>query len=141
MEHPLVKIEQEALALMNAGKFKQAAELFSEIIQSNPEYEHGMCFYNLAGCYEDLGEYEKAGRCYRRALQYAPNDQTRLGGYASFLYLHGDPAQALDVYLSLFRLELSSGNRTEAERTKLAIKDLANRIGLADEALAEKMKI
>jgi tetratricopeptide (TPR) repeat protein len=141
MEHSLIKLEQEALALMNAGNFKQAAELFSTIIRSNPEYEHGMCFYNLAGCYEDLGEYEKAEECYRRALQYVPTDQIRLGGYASFLYLHGAPHQAFDVYLSLFKLERTTGNKGEAEKTELVLKDLARKIGLADEALAEKIKI
>jgi Tfp pilus assembly protein PilF len=138
MRADLAKLEQEALSLMNSGDIKQAAELFSRIIEQRPDYEHGQTLYNLAGCYEDLGQLDEAKRYYLRALEYGPHNEIILGGYASFLYLYGDPQQAFDAHLTLLRLERSNRNSQGAERTVIALKELAKRLGLTEYEVIEK---
>ena len=140
MESHLVKLEQEALALMNAGKKEQAAELFSAIVKERPDWEHGEAFYSLACCYEDLGELDKAEESYRRALEYEPKNPYFLGGYASFLYLHRDPQSAFEEYLKLWKLEHSSGNKAQADKTMLGLRELSNRLGLTDEELTQRLE-
>src|SRR2546426_1005955 len=99
MESDLVKLETEALASRNAGDQKRAVELLSAIVTEQPDWEHGEAFCDLAGCYEDLGEFDKAEESYRRAIDYGPANPYFWGGYASFLYLHRDPQTAFDAHL------------------------------------------
>ncbi|MEJ7712990.1 MAG: tetratricopeptide repeat protein [Pyrinomonadaceae bacterium] len=114
--------------------------MFSVILEQNPDYEHGRGFYNLASCYEDLGEYEKAEQHYRRALEYNFEDPILLGGYASFLYLHGDPELAFKAYLNLLRLDRSGGSEKDAELAILALRELGKRVGLTDRDVTEKIE-
>lgn len=130
MRSLLVELEKEGLELLNQGNIAQAADIFAEIISKRPDYEHGMCCYDLAGCLEDLGDFEKAEENYRKAIKYDPNDSIRLGGYASFLYLHGDPQQAFDAHLRLLFLQREQGETVE--NTILALKTLGNRLGLSE---------
>src|SRR5436190_21573905 len=94
MKSHLIDIERKALQLRNTGQLKEAAELFAVIVKEQPDWEHGMAFYNLAYCYEDLGELALAEKCYRDALRYEPTNPYFTGGLASFLYLHGDTDEA-----------------------------------------------
>jgi tetratricopeptide (TPR) repeat protein len=105
MTHHLVELEQKALSLQNAGKFKEAAELFAAIVKEQPDWEHGRGFYSLANNYEDSGQLEKAEQAYKSALRYQPAYDIFLGGYASFLYLHGDPERAFKAHLELLEIE------------------------------------
>jgi tetratricopeptide (TPR) repeat protein len=140
MSSDLVKLEREALALMNEGKNKRAAELFSKIVKERPDWEHGHGFYNLAGCYEDLGDLDKAEENYRRALEYNAQDEIFLGGYASFLYLHRDPQSAFEEYLKLWKLECSSGNKVQAEKTMLGLRELSKRLRLTPEEFTQRLE-
>src|SRR5713101_2028982 len=90
MKSHLIETDRKALQLRNTGHLKEAAELFATIVKEQPDWEHGTAFYNLAGCYEDLGELTLAEQCYRDALRYEPKNPHFLGGLASFIYLHGD---------------------------------------------------
>jgi len=85
----LLELEQRALCAMNAGLLKEAAALYAEIVAQNPAWEHGTALYSLACCYEDLGELTLAEECYRRALNYEPENSIFIGGLTSFLHLHG----------------------------------------------------
>ena len=123
---------------MNAGEFKRAAEVFNQIITEHPDYEYGMCFYDLACCFEEMGDLKSAEKKYLRAIEYAPDDTIRLGGYASFLYLYGDTHQAFDAYRRLLDLERARGQVTDAGNTILALKALGKRIGLSDQDITQK---
>ena len=125
---------------MNSGNLERAVELFTVIVNENPGYEHGECFHNLAGCYEDLGELDKAEENYRRALEYEPKNPIFLGGYAAFLYLHRDPQAAFEEYLKLWKLEYSSGNKAQAENAMLGLRELGRRLGLTDEELTQRLE-
>jgi tetratricopeptide (TPR) repeat protein len=109
----LVQWEQEALYKMNHGDIEGAIQLFKKILEVNPNYEHGLAFYNLAGCLEDIKEYKQAEENYLKALEYGPYDTIILGGYASFLYLHGDTQKAFDYHLLLLKEERKFNGRTD----------------------------
>ncbi len=132
METFLTELETEAFNLLNQNQIKQAANLFAQIVSNQPDYEHGMCFYNLASCLEDLGDFKKAEENYLAAIKYDPDDLIRLGGYASFLYLHGDPKKAFDAHLHLLRLERHWNLEEEMENTRLALKALGKRLRLSE---------
>jgi Tfp pilus assembly protein PilF len=85
----LLELERRALGALNAGRLKEAAALYAEIVAQNPGWEHGTALYGLACCYEDLGELTLAEECYRRALSHEPANSIFIGGLASFLHLHG----------------------------------------------------
>lgn len=135
MAHHLVELEQEALNLMNGGNYKEAIKLYEKIIDENPNWEFGVCFYDMAHCFEELGELEEAKKNYLKAIEYDDEDSIRLGGYASFLYLHGEPKQALDAYLKL--LTLKKQQHLDTSRILIAIETLAKKIGLSDKEIAE----
>lgn len=139
MKSDLVKLEQEALALMNAGQKEKAIELFSAIVKEQPDWEHGEALYDLAGCYEDLGNLPKADESYRRAIEYGPGNTYFWGGYASFLYLHGSPEDAFEAYLHLLRLERAQGD-PQNEGTMTGLRSLAAKLAMDEAELATRMK-
>lgn len=138
MNH-LVDIERRALDLQNSGQTEEASELFSAIVEEQPDWEHGMGFYNLAGCYEDLGRLELAEKCYYTALRYQPNYDVFLGGLASFLYLHGEPEKAFSAYLEV--LKVSKGNNDEdgVERCITGLIALGKKVGWSEATVFEKI--
>lgn len=103
MEHPLIKRQRQALRAMNEKNFRVAIPLFEEILKESPSWEHGRGFYNLAGCYEDIGELNRAEENYLNALRVQPMYHVFIGGYASFLYLFGEPAKAFEWYLKYLK--------------------------------------
>jgi Flp pilus assembly protein TadD len=140
MSSNLLEIERRAFQARDAGYLKEAAELFASIVEQRPDWEHGTGFYSLASCYEELGELGLAEQSYRNALRYEPQNPIFLGGLASFLYLHGNPSEAFDYYLALLRIERANADQHGAESTKTALETLGRRMGLSDEAVAEKLK-
>ena len=138
MNSNLVKLGQDALALMNSGQKAEAIKLFSAIIEQQPNWEHGQVFYDLAVCYEDLKEFDKALQNYLRALEYEPRNPYFLGGYASFLYLHGDPKIAFEQHLKLWRIE--SHNEHSSAKVMIPLRELSKRLGLSDQELENRLK-
>jgi tetratricopeptide (TPR) repeat protein len=128
MINPLITLEQKAFKLRNKGDLKGAIKLYEAIIKENPNYEFGVCFYHIAFCLEALGELEKAKENYLKALEYDNEDNVRLAGFASFLYLHGDPKEALEAHLKL--LKLKNKWRLNTSNILIAINALARKIGL-----------
>jgi len=128
---------------MNSGKKEQAVELFSAIIKQRPDWEHGLTFFNLAGCLEDLGQLEQAEQSYQRAIKYGPGNPIIWGGYASFLYLHGDPQDAFEAHLKLLRLEracCSEPSSEQVETITIALTSLADKLGMSREDLNEQIE-
>jgi Flp pilus assembly protein TadD len=140
MNSNLVDIERRALEARNAGDIREAARLFAAIVKDQPDWEHGTGAYNLACCCEDLGEFASAGQYFREALKYEPKNSYFLGGLASFLYLHGDPIEAFDYHLVLFKMHRKNGDYRDAENIKIALDVLSKRLGYSDETFAEKLR-
>ncbi len=99
----LIKLERLALYYGRRGRLLKSAKLFSQIIAKCPDWAHGNSQYSLACCYEDLGRLDDARQRYIEALKIEPGNPYFLGGYTSFLYLHGDPAEAYNyLWFPLF---------------------------------------
>ena len=133
MVNHLVQLEQEALEAQNSGNLKHAIELFEKIVEENPNYEFGMCFYNIACCLEIMGELEKAKTNYIKAIEYDDEDVNRLGGFASFLYLHGNPKEAFEMHLKL--LSLKRKQHYNISNTLIVLKALGQKIGLSNQKI------
>lgn len=140
MKTDLINLERKALALQKEGQLREAIELFSSIAKEQPDWEHGGVFYNLACCHEDLGEFELAERCYSDALRYQPKNPIFLGGYASFLFLHGDSQKAFDAHLTLLEIENSNGSKDRVKSIAMALNSLGEKIGLSRPAVTTKIK-
>jgi tetratricopeptide (TPR) repeat protein len=140
MTHHLVELEQKALSLQNAGKFKEAAELFAAIVKEQPDWEHGRGFYSLANNYEDSGQLEKAEQAYKSALRYQPAYDIFLGGYASFLYLHGDPERAFKAHLELLEIERIAKDDVAMESTTIALRALGEKMGVSEAEIERRIK-
>jgi Flp pilus assembly protein TadD len=139
MPHLLVEIQRKALQFKNSGRIAEAAELFSVIVEEQPNWEHGNAVHDLAQCYEELGCLELAEKFYRAALDYGPTNDIFLGGLASFLYLHGKPEDAFDAHVKLLQAERSQGFDTGIETTMIALNALAKRLGWSRDMIAEKI--
>ena len=137
MNEFLVQWEQEAINLMNHGDRENAILLFKKITNACPDYEYGICFYHLACCFEDLGKFKEAQENYIKAIEYDGEDHIRLGGYASFLYLHGNASDAFEKYIELIRLEKNKG--FDSSNTLAAIKELGKKIGLTENEVIARM--
>jgi tetratricopeptide (TPR) repeat protein len=140
MIHRLIELETKALSLQNAGKFKEAADLFSEIVKEQPNWEHGAGYYSLGNCYEDSGQFEKAEEAYKSALRYQPANRDFLGGYASFLYLHRDPESAFKCHLELLEVEKISHDNAGIESTTIALRELGHKMGLSDAEIENRIE-
>jgi tetratricopeptide (TPR) repeat protein len=139
LQKHLIELEQRGLDLQNSGNHREAAGAFEALVNEQPDWEHGGGWYSLAGCYEDLGEWDKAERCYRTALSYGPKNDYFIGGLASFLYLHGDPDEAFRVHAVLLDLEQARGDDGGARQTMIAIKALGEKMGLNREQILRKL--
>ena len=140
MKSHLIDLERKALQLRNAGRLKEAAELFAAIVKDQPDWEHGTAFYNLACCYEDLAELALAEHCFSKALDYDPKSPIFLGGHAAFLYIHGDPSKAFSSYLNLLERHKVNNDQKGIESAMIALKTLGKQMGISDEAVAERIE-
>ena len=129
----LLSLEKEGLSALRSGDYRTAIRSFSKIVEQMPSFEHGMIYYHLACALEELGEIENADANYRQALDYCADDVVRLGGYASFLYLYRDPADAFDTFLKLLRLQLDQGEIEISEKSVIALKTLGERLGWSEQ--------
>lgn len=60
----------KALELYNKGEYKQAIDAFSVVLEECPE--NAELYNNIALCYANLGEYDKAEKNYLRAQELNP---------------------------------------------------------------------
>jgi cytochrome c-type biogenesis protein CcmH/NrfG len=80
-----------------------------------------------------------AEQSYRKALTYEPQNPTFLGGLASFLYLHGDPAESFRYHLALLRFERAQGGDLRAKSIVEVLTTLGQKMGWSDEAITERL--
>ncbi len=135
----IVKLEQEALHQRNIGNIKEAAKLFREIVNQSPNYEHGMPYYNLACCLEDLNELEEAEKNFIKSLEFFPDDPIRLGGYASFLYLGGNLKRSFDVFVKLFKVQKKYGD--DMSKVLMNLENIRKKIGLTEQDVIKILNI
>jgi Tfp pilus assembly protein PilF len=126
----LLDLDKRAMTALGDGDYAAAIPAFMELIAAQPDYEHGLPHYHLAHALEDIRDYEMARKEYEAALQWAPGDTLRLGAYASFLYLHGAPTEAIDAYLRLARSEKASDPEADISDIIEALSCLAVKAGL-----------
>jgi Tfp pilus assembly protein PilF len=140
MSHHLLELSQKAGELMNAGRKAEAAELYSALVEEQPDWEHGEAFLFLANCQEDLGQIELAEKSYRAALSYEPSNDIFLGGFASFLYLHGKPEDAFSAYLNILATEKRAMYEDGIKRTMIGLKALGERLGWSEAEVVERIE-
>lgn len=96
MRNELVELETKAFFARDRGDFGEAIKNLEELVRINPQWEHGEALYNLAGCYEDIGDLHKAKANYLRALEIQPDYYMFVEGYSSFLERHGNIGSPTD---------------------------------------------
>ncbi len=138
-QNNLIELERKAFELRNAGRMKEAAEILSVIVRVRPDWEHGAAVYSLASCHEDLGELEEAETRYRQALRYGPASPIFLGGYASFLYLHGEARKAFVSFLRLLVVERMNRNQAGVRNALEALQSLGRKMGLSVEEVSARV--
>jgi Flp pilus assembly protein TadD len=137
--HHLIELERKAFELRTAGRLKEAAEALALIVRERPDWEQGAAVYSLANCHEDLGELELAETLYREALRYGPTSPIFLGGYASFLYLHGEARSAFASFLELLAVERMNRNPAGVQNAMVALQTLGRKLGLSSHEVSAKI--
>jgi|SRR5579862_2330817 len=127
-----VELEREGLTLKRAGKFKEAIDCFIELNERFPTWEHGLGQYQIAECYAEIGDFSNAARHYEAALDIEPCNSIWLAGYASFLYLHGDPKQSFDLHLKMIELERKGADSAWVNNCITAMITLGKRLQLSE---------
>ena len=128
----LLRLHEQSRSLQDAGRTREAAAVLRDLLDLQPDWEHGGGWYDLAGWYEDLGDIEEARQAYRRALVYSPHDSHFAGGYASFEHLHGNPQLALELHLNHVRIERRMKSAAGYDRAVRGLRAAAARAGLED---------
>lgn len=126
----MIDLNNLGLSLMKQGNLIDAAKVFEKIMAIDPAWEHGIAAYSLACCYEDLHRLLDAERMYLYALDQEPGNYYYLGAYASFLYLYGEPCQALRYYFK--HLKLDNYRQEIVEECMPALLALGQKLGLAE---------
>ncbi len=132
----LINLEQQALEKQRNRESKGALALWLELARLDPNWEHGMVYHEISGCFEELGDHQQARSNLEKALSIEPENEVFIGAKASFEYLHGDPNEALELFLQL--AHTYRNQRARVDQIKLPIYELANRIGLK-ELVVEQM--
>jgi tetratricopeptide (TPR) repeat protein len=136
-QRELTDLEREAIALMNRNDFEMAAHCWENLLRDQPDWEHGIGTYSLAICYEEMNRLEEAAGLYREALRQEPDNTNFLGGYASFLYLHGNSRDAFELYAKIFRRARASKNVEREKQLTPALLELGRRLGLSESQVRE----
>ena len=90
MNNHLVELETLAFHARDRGELGDEIEKLEELVRINPQWEHGEAIYNLAGCYEEIGDLQKAKANYLRALEIQPDYYIFVEGYEGFSDRHGN---------------------------------------------------
>jgi Tfp pilus assembly protein PilF len=134
-----LNLESSALEAIRLRKPDAAVPLLKQIISVDPAWSHGAAHYNLAGCYEDVGEIENARVHYEEALRISPGNDLFMGGYASFLYLHGMPREALTAHLRLIEAYSINDLENEVAAVRPALVALAKKLDWSDVQLEQEV--
>lgn len=135
----LLSIEKRAMSALNAGNFDCAITFFRELLKAQPDYEHGLPHYYLAHALEETGDIKAAREEHEKALSFSPDDPIWLGGYASFLYLHGAPNEAIDAYVRLAKAERLLNPKADVSDIAQALAALAEKAGLSKPDILKRL--
>lgn len=136
--HKSIALEREALASMNRQDYGRAVSLLSRLVEDHPSYEHGKPHYDLACCFEELGQFDEARASFVRALEANPTDPIFSGGYASFLYQHGTAQDAFDAYVRFIAIV---GPQSElGQRSWPAVIALAEKLGIGEQEAQRQIR-
>lgn len=119
-----------ALQHMKNSDYLGASILLQEIVTARPDWEHGGAAYSLAICYEELGRLKDAKSNYLLALSQRPSDHLFWGGYAEFLYFHGEAEVALEAQLKF--IEYRGFTPAELEEFLPRVSMLCEKLGLTE---------
>lgn len=139
MRNELIQMEQEGRALRQAGEFRRAVDVFTALVEKQPDWEHGLCYHEMAGCYEAMGRLQEAEQQYRLAVSYEPNCEIYLGGLASFLYLYGQLQDAFDTHLNLVTLYASRHDQKNVDSIIPTLKELGSKLGMTDDDVLQRI--
>lgn len=135
--HRIIELQNLGLSLMHQGKLIEAVKIFEEIMTINPTWEHGLIAYSLAGCYEELNRLEDAERMSLYALEQEPGNSYYLSGYASFLYLYGEPSQALHYFFKY--LKSVNYRQKIVEKCMPVLLELGQRLGFSKSDISKML--
>ena len=133
----LIDRENRAMAYIETGDNEKAAAEYEALLQEFPEWHNGRGWYNLAGCYEDLGRLKEAESAYRRGIPYDPNNPLLVGGLASFLCVHGNARESYEQHLKLLSINSQNGDEGAAADNRLVLRELGKRLGLSDGSIEQ----
>lgn len=133
----IIEYEQRGLAFVRENNYEAAAELFAQIVAIHPDWEHGCAAYSLACALEEIGDLKGAEKNYLLALRCSPDDDYFIEGYASFLFLHGEPLHALDFFIQLIRREGST--QQSIDKRDYVLLTLAEKLNLSKENLIKRI--
>jgi len=136
----LMAIEQRAIQLQTHGQYLDAIPLWEELVAAAPKWDHGSAWHSLAACCEDAGEFQEAEVAYLRAIEIEPSNWIYIGGYASFLYLHGEANEAFEQHLRLIRTKLADGVADAQNRFQPVLDELGRRLGLNQPELDRRIQ-
>lgn len=146
MTNELVEHENEAFKARGEGDFPTAISLYEKIVAKQPDWEHGQAFYDLAGCYEEIGDSGKAEENYHRPLDIQPTYYIFLSGYASFLSRFREPEKAFNAYLELLKVETetvplswTSENEQMVDDIKANLFSLGEKLGWKKESVKSRI--
>jgi Tfp pilus assembly protein PilF len=125
--------DQRALYYEKVGDLDAAAKEYEAIVAIDPAWRGGQAMSELACCHEDLGNIELAREQHLKAIEIDSWNPMIVGNYTSFLYLNGEPEEALAQHLILGQLMAAQGVPSErTENLRPAVRALALRIGIAE---------
>ena len=91
-------------ALMHAGRYNEAIDVFQKVLRRNPVKPPSMCLANLARSYRVIGKYEESVRVYKRLLQDQPNHSAGNTGLTATYSMMGRVDEARAQATEVLRL-------------------------------------
>lgn len=131
--------ERRATELENQGLLREAIALWEQLVESVADWEHGLAWHSLANCYEDVGELARSEAAHLRAIEVEPDNSTWVGGYSSFLFLHGDPSAALEQHLRWIEVERARGAKDPHARLQPVLQALGKRVGISQSEIESRI--
>lgn len=118
----LVQYEKDARLAEQAGNLDQAIALLNQLVDLQPDYEHGAPYYQLALLQQAKGDNLSARRCYEYAISYEPSNPIFLSGFAEFLMINSAPEEALPFLHEFVRRMEVLGLKPEVEQAQEMIR-------------------
>jgi Flp pilus assembly protein TadD len=128
-DNPVFKFEL-ALAYFNLNRYPQAIPEFEELARLRPD--SGKVQYYLGGCYQAMGDLDKAKECYRRAIKFDPQAAPYYTALAELLKKEEPTKLKEPVHL----LEQALALNPEDTESKMLLASCREREGNLEEAQA-----